>query len=321
MAIVQQSKLMNSRTQGITFWERAKNDLIKNKILYLLVSPVILFYLLFNYAPMYGVIIAFQRFEPSLGLFSSDWVGLNNFIDFFNNIYFWRVLKNTLSISISSLVFGFPAPIILALLIYEITNKKFIKTVQTITYLPHFISLVVVAGLIKDFTSSNGIITQLFGMLGRDQSAMLTDKHLFLPIYVLSNIWQEVGWGSIIYFAALTGINTELYEACRIDGGGRIRQMWTVTLPGILPTIIILLILRMGGMLNVGYEKIILLYNETIYETADVISSFVYRVGLQQQNWSFATAVGLFNSVINIMLLVTANYISKRFTDSESTLW
>lgn len=304
-----------------SFWQRAINDVKKNKVLYLIVSPVVLFYVLFCYVPMYGVLIAFQRFEPALGVFGSDWVGFDNFKDFFTNIYFWRVLRNTLTISLNSIIFGFPAPIILALSIYELTAKRFVKTVQTVTYLPYFISVVVVVGLIKDFTSSSGIITQFFSMFGMPMQSMLMDKSLFVPIFIISDIWQGIGWGSIIYLAALTSINTELYEACRIDGGGRIRQLITVTLPGIMPTIVILLILRLGGILSVGYEKIILMYNEATFETADVISSFVYRAGLQERNWSFATSVGLFNSVINIMVLVGANYLSRKLTDSEASLW
>ena len=207
----------------------------------------------------------------------------------------------------------------LALLINEFTSKKFVKTIQTVTYLPHFISLVVVCGMIKDFTNADGIITQIATFFGGENMSMLMDPDKFVPVYVISDIWQGVGWGSIIYIAALSGIDSELYEACEIDGGGRLRQVWHITLPGILPTIVIMLILRLGGILNVGYEKIILLYNPSIYETADVISSFVYRKGLQELNWSYATAVGLFNSVINILFLLATNFISRKVT--ETSLW
>ena len=299
--------------------KRLQKDLVKNKMLYLLVLPVIIFYIMFCYVPMYGVIIAFQDYDPASGFLGSAFVGLQNFRDFFSSVYFWRILKNTLVISISTLVFGFPAPILLALFINELTNKKFVKTVQTATYLPHFISLVVVCGMIKDFTNADGIITGFLALFGRDRMSLLMDPKMFVPVYVISNIWQEIGWGSIIYFAALAGIDAELYEACRIDGGGRLRQAWHITLPGILPTIVILLILRIGGILNVGYEKIILLYNQTTYVTADVISSFVYRKGLQEYNWSYGTAVGIFNSVINIMFLLGSNYLSRRLT--ETSLW
>ena len=299
--------------------KRLRKDLIKNKALYLLVLPVIVFYIMFCYVPMYGVIIAFQDYDPALGVLGSPFVGFQNFQDFFSSVYFWRILKNTVVISLSTLVFGFPAPILLALLINELSNKKFVKTVQTVTYLPHFISLVVVCGMIKDFTNANGIITDILTLFGRDRMSLLMEPSMFVPVYVISNIWQEVGWGSIIYFAALSSIDSELYEACRIDGGGRLRQAWHITLPGILPTIIILLILRIGGILNVGYEKIILLYNQTTYITADVISSFVYRKGLQEYNWSYGTAVGIFNSIINIIFLLASNYLSRRLT--ETSLW
>lgn len=299
--------------------KRLRKDLIKNKALYFLVLPVIVFYIMFCYVPMYGVIIAFQDYDPALGVLGSPFVGFQNFQDFFSSVYFWRILKNTVVISLSTLVFGFPAPILLALLINELSNKKFVKTVQTVTYLPHFISLVVVCGMIKDFTNANGIITDILTLFGRDRMSLLMEPSMFVPVYVISNIWQEVGWGSIIYFAALSSIDSELYEACRIDGGGRLRQAWHITLPGILPTIVILLILRIGGILNVGYEKIILLYNQTTYVTADVISSFVYRKGLQEYNWSYGTAVGIFNSIINIIFLLASNYLSRRLT--ETSLW
>lgn len=302
-----------------SFGERLRRDWVKNWTLYLLVLPVVAFFLIFCYWPMYGITIAFQNYDPALGYLGSPWVGLKNFTDFFGSIYFFRVLKNTLVISLSNILFGFPAPIILALLINEISNKYFVKSVQTITYLPHFISLVVVCGMIKSFTNTNGIITQLVAQFTGDHTSLLMKPEAFVPVYVISDIWQGVGWGAIIYIAALSGIDSELYEACEIDGGGRLRQMWHVTLPGILPTIIIMLILRMGGVLNVGSEKIILLYNASTYKTADVISSFVYRKGLQEFNWSYGTAVGVFNSVINVIFLVATNYISRKTTDSA--LW
>lgn len=306
-------------TKKTTFGRELKADLRRNYVLYLMVLPVVVFYIVFHYVPMYGVIIAFKDYDPGWGIMESAWVGFKNFTDFFKNVYFWRLMRNTLSISLASLIFGFPAPIIFALLINEVRNKYFSKTIKTVTYLPHFISLVVVCGMIKDFTGANGIITQLCMKFGAPNKAMLSDENLFLPIYVISDIWQNIGWDSIIYVAALTGINQELYEACSIDGGGRWRQTLHVTLPGILPTIIIMLILRMGGILSVGYEKIILLYNESIYSTADVISSYVYRKGLVEANYSFATAVGLFNAVVNIIFLVAANKISRKITDSS--LW
>lgn len=294
-------------------------DFKKNRCVYLMVLPVLLYYIIFCYVPMYGAVIAFKEFDPAAGIMGSPWVGLKHFNDFFQSYYFWRIIKNTIVISVNNLLFGFPAPIILALLINELRIKVFAKTVQTLTYLPHFISLVVVCGIIKDFTASDGIINYIIGFFGVQTSNMLNNAKLFVPIYVISDIWQGVGWGSIIYLAALTGIDSQIYEASKIDGAGRWKQTLHITLPGIAPTIIIMLILRMGNMLNVGYEKIILLYSPLIYDTADVISTFVYRKGLQEYNFSFSTAVGLFNSVINFILLITTNWISKKM--NETSLW
>ena len=302
-----------------TLMNTIKKDIKKNYLLYYMILPVIAFYILFHYVPMYGAIIAFKNFTPSMGILNSPWVGFEHFINFFNSYHFARVLKNTLNISILTLIFEFPAPIILALLINELRNKIFTRTVQTISYLPHFISTVVIVGMIKDFTSLDGVINDILVMFGGERSPMLSKPELFVPIYVVSEIWQRIGWGSIIYLAALSGISPELYEAARIDGAGRWRQTLNITIPGIMPTIVILLILRMGTVLNVGFEKIILLYNPTTYETADVISSLVYRRGMQNFDYSFSAAVGLFNSVINFALLVVANFISRKV--NETSLW
>jgi putative aldouronate transport system permease protein len=268
---------------------------------------------------MYGAIIAFKDFSPIKGILGSPWVGLKHFYDFFVSYYFWRIVKNTMVISISSLIFGFPAPIIFALLINELRSKLFSRTVQTITYMPHFISLVVVCGLIREFTTDTGIINYLVGLFGGDRVTMLNKPELFVPIYVTSGIWQEIGFGSIIYIASIAGIDQQLYEAATIDGAGRWRQIWNVTLPGIMHTIVILLILRIGSIMNVGFEKIILLYNPVTYETSDVISTFVYRRGLLEFSFSLSAAVGLFNSVINGFLLIGANWFGKKF--NETSLW
>ena len=302
-----------------TFSYKLKKDFKEYKEVYIMLVPVILFYLIFCYKPMYGAIIAFKEFVPIKGIMGSPWVGVKNFADFFQGEFFFRTLKNTLSISLSSLVWGFPAPIILALLINELKSKAFTKVVQTITYLPYFVSIVVICGMIKDFVSYKGIITNIAVIFGFHQANMLQDSSLFLPIYVISDIWQSVGWGSIIYLAALMGISQDLYEAATIDGANRWKQTLNITIPGIVPTIMVLLILRMGGLLSVGFEKIILLYNPAIYETSDVISSFVYRKGMLEQSWSYSTAVGLFNSVINFILIISANKLSRKF--SETSIW
>jgi putative aldouronate transport system permease protein len=302
-----------------TFKERVKKDFKKNKELYLLVLPVVIFYIIFSYKPMYGIIIAFKNFNPSKGILGSDWVGFKYFIDFFNGIYFGRLIKNTLTISLSSLIFGFPAPIILALLINELKSKWFSRTVQTISYIPHFVSLIVVCGMIVDFSAIGGVVSSLVGFFTGKEENLLTAANYFVPIYVSTNIWKEIGFSSIIYIAALMGIDQQLYEAAQIDGANKWKQLLNVTLPGIAPMITIMFILAMGGLLNVGFEKIILLYNPMTYSTADVISSFVYRRGLLEFNFGYSTAVGLFNTIINFVLIILTNKISKKI--NETSLW
>jgi putative aldouronate transport system permease protein len=323
MALANMGKLKKQKKEkyGVSW----RKDFRKNWSLYLLGLPVIAYFAIFHYLPMYGVIIAFKDFNMRAGMsffqstIQSDWVGMKHFIDFFNSYYFWTILRNTLVISISTLVFSFPIPIIFALLINEIKNNKFSSFVKTISYLPHFISLVVICGMVKQFVDQNGIVTQLLSTFGVANQNMLNNPDYFVPIYVISNIWQTLGWDSIIYIAAIAGVDMELYEAAKIDGANRWKQTIHITVPSILPTIILLLIMQVGKILNVGYEKIILLYNPVTYETADVISSFVYRKGLIDGSWSYSTAVGIFTSVINLILLCTSNFISKRV--SETSLW
>lgn len=308
-----------SKPKSNNFGARVKKDLIRNKYIYLMAIPMLLYYLIFHYRPMYGAIIAFKDFNPMKGILGSPWVGFTHFISFFEGAYFGRVLRNTLLINIYGLLFGFPAPIILALCLNEIQNKIFKRTVQTISYLPHFVSLMVICGIIVNFTSRNGLINHIIAFFGGERVNLLSRPEYFRPIYIISDIWQSVGWGSIIYLAALSGIDVEQYEAARIDGASRWQKIWHISIPGIMPTIVILLILRMGNMMNVGFEKIILLYNPGTYETADVISSYVYRKGLMEFSFSFSSAVGLFNSVINFTLLLCANWISRRV--NETSLW
>ena len=296
-----------------------KNDLVKYAGLYLMVLPVVLYYVIFAYKPMYGMIIAFKEIRPLLGIMGSEWVGLQHFKDFFESYYFTRILKNTLVISISSIIFSFPAPIIFALLLNELKNLKLKKITQTISYMPHFISMVVVAGMINIFVQANGPVTSILAKFGVENISLLTKPEYFVPVYVISGIWQGIGWGAIIYLSALTGIDQELYEAAKIDGANRWKQTIYITLPGISQTIIIMLLLRLGNIMSVGHEKIILLYNEGIYETADVISTFVYRRGLVNFEWSYSTAVGIFNSVINFIVVLIFNKLSKKVT--EVGLW
>ena len=311
--------LSKNREKSAGFFSRLGTDLKKHKVLYLMILPALIYYAIFCYKPMYGAIIAFKDYSPAAGIMGSPWVGWKHFEMFFSNPDFVRILTNTLTISISTLVFGFPAPIILALLFNELVSKRFKKIAQTVSYLPHFISLVVVCGLIKQFVSTGGIIHQMYEAIAGTSPGLLSIKEAFVPIYVLSGIWQEVGWGSIIYLAALSGIDQSLYEAARIDGVNKWKEIIHITIPGIMPTIITMLILKVGQLLNVGNEKIILLYNPAIYETSDIISSYVYRVGITNQSWSYSTAVGLFNSIINFILVIAANSISKKYT--ETSLW
>jgi len=314
--------MKSSRLQPVTGHGRAaeiRRDFRKNRIIYLLALLGIAYYVIFNYWPMYGAIIAFKTYKPSLGIWGSPWIGLDNFISFFKSVYFVRLVRNTVTISVLELIFSFPAPIILALLLNEIRSRYFKQFVQTVTYIPHFISIIVVCGMIMDFFSYNGLINNIIVALGGKPTIFLLDPKYFRPIYVGSGIWQSVGWGTIIYLAALSNIDMELYDAAMVDGAGRLRQAWHVTLPGIIPTIMILLILRIGNLMSVGYEKILLLYNANTYETADVISTYVYRRGLLNGDYSFASAVGLFNSVINFSLLLFSNKLSGKLT--ESSLW
>ncbi len=302
------------------YWVRFKEDMKRNWKLYLIVLPVMLYYFIFCYGPMYGAIIAFKDFSPIKGILGSEWVGFKHFMDFFNSSDFGRLMYNTLNISITSLVVSFPAPIILALLLNEIKTTWWKKTIQTISYMPHFVSLVVICGILRSFVSQNGIVTVLLSSLGLVPRAdLLGFKDYFVPIYIISGLWKEIGWNSILYLAALTAINQELYEAAAVDGAGRIRQLFVVTLPGILPTVVVMLILRVGQIMSVGFEKIILLYNPLTYETADVISSYVYRRGLMEFNYSYSTAVGLFNAAVNIILVTSANKISKKV--NNMSIW
>ena len=296
-----------------------RKDMQRNWSLYILVLPVVLFYALFAYKPMYGALIAFKEYTPGRGFSRSPWVGFVHFARFFSSPYFFRLIRNTFLISFYNLIFGFPAPIILALLLNEVRHSVYKRTIQTITYLPHFISIMVIAGLITNFSLSTGLFNDIIQFFGGKRLPLLQQPGLYRTIYVSSDIWQGIGWGTIIYLSALSGVDPQLYEAAMIDGAGRFRQLINVTLPSITPTIVILLILRIGNLLSVGYEKTILLYNPATYETADIISTYVYRVGLLEQNWSYSTAIGLFNSAINFTLLIMANRMSRKL--SETSLW
>ena len=299
--------------------QRLSRQVVANRWVYGMLAPVLGYYLIFHYGPMYGAVIAFKDFIPSKGVLGSPWVGFQWFDEFFRSFYFWRLLRNTLLISIYSIVYGFPIPIIFALLLNDLTNQRLKKTVQTVTYLPHFISTVVVVGMINIFADRSGPVNDLIEALGGERIAFMNEAAWFRPLYVGSGIWQEFGWSSVIYLAALASIDPALYEAAHMDGASRWVQRLHITLPGIAPTIIVLLILRVGRMMAVGFEKILIMYNPLTYDTADVISTFVYRQGLLEMNYSYSAAVGLFNSVINFVLLVSVNRMSRSL--SETSLW
>lgn len=297
-----------------------KRDLKINKALYLMVIPIIIYYIVFSYIPMSGIIMAFKDYKPAFGIFGSPWAdnyGFEHFIDFINNPFFARLIRNTVMISIYSLIFGFPAPIILALILNEIRFKKLKRTVQTISYFPHFISTVVVCGLLTSFCYTDGLFNTLREMAGLNRESLLQLPKYFRGIYIGSGIWQAVGWSSIMYIAAIAGVDTQQYEAAALDGAGRLQRIWHITLPGIKQTVIILFILQMGKVLSVGSEKILLLYNESTYEVADVISTYVYRKGLLDGDYSYSTAVNLFESVISFTLVFVVNKICSKLSDSS----
>ncbi|MDR3144914.1 MAG: ABC transporter permease subunit [Treponema sp.] len=303
---------MNARAGG-------KNNVLKilnrDKMLLLLALPATLYFLVFHYVPMIGAVIAFQNFRPGAGLFDSSFVGLRWFKEFFSSIFFVRLVKNTFLLNFYMLIFAFPVPIIFALMLCEVKDGPFRRTVQAISFMPHFISIVVVVGILQNFLSiTDGVINQLRVFMNLQPIGFLEDPAYFRTVYVASGVWQEFGWNSIIYIAAIAGISPQLYEAARIDGCSRFRQMIHVTLPGIMPATVTLLILHLGKMMSVGFEKIILMYNPSTYSVADVISTYVYRRGIVDMQFSYAASVDLFNSVINLALLLLVNRISRRRT-------
>lgn len=292
----------------------------KDRVLILMVLPVVIHFLIFKYYPMYGNIIAFKNYSPVLGINGSHWAGLKYFEQFFNSPYFFRVIRNTVLISLYSLLWGFPIPVIFALLTNELRNGAYRRVVQSLSYIPYFISTVVVSGMLFNFLSpSTGIVNTVIRAFGGEPVHFLMEPDWFRTVFIASGIWQGFGWSSIVYIAALAGVSPELYEAATMDGAGRLQKIWHVSIPSILPTIVITLILNIGSFMSVGYEKIILLYNPVTMEVADVISSYVYRVGLVESNTSLGAAVGLFNAAINLVLVWSANRVARRI--SNVSLW
>lgn len=288
--------------------------------LYLMLLIPIAWYLVFHYGPLYGLQIAFKNFSPAKGIGASAWVGLDHFQRFIGSYYFWRLLWNTISINLFTLFFAFPIPVLLALIVTEIRNKAYSKIVQNITYIPHFISVVVMVGMLMVFLSPRGgPVNTIIEAIGGEPVRFLDSAGWFKSIFIGSNIWQNMGWQSIIYIAALSGVNPQLFEAAKIDGASRLRRIWHVSIPGILPVIVILLILDVGHFMSVGFEKILLMQNNLNLESSDVISTFVYSTGILKGEYSYTAAIGLFNSFVNLMLLILVNRFARK--KAETSLW
>ena len=286
--------------------------------LYSLLIPGVVFIFIFCYVPMYGAQIAFRDFSFRKGYWGSEWVGMKHFARYVTSSNFWPLMGNTLGISVYSLLAGFPIPVLLAFLLNELRSQKYKKTVQMVTYIPHFISTVAICSMITLFMDrSTGVINRLIVLMGGEAKAFLAEPRYFKTIYVLTGVWQEMGWGTIIYLAALSAVDPQMMEAATIDGANRLQKIWYINLPSIWPTICVMLILQIGSMLNVGYEKILLLQNNLNMEASDVISTYVYRLGIKDAQYSYTTAIGLFNSVVNVVLLLTSNWTIKRLSGTS----
>ena len=313
---------MNRRLERMNQTPRKKlrRRVLERWQLYLMIAPALVYLIIFAYKPMYGVLIAFKQYYMKKGVWGSPWVGLSNFRRLFSNYWFPIILKNTLTLSVLSLLIGFPIPILLALMVNEVGNPVLKKTFQTVSYAPHFISTVVVCGIITLFLSPTiGVVNQIIVALGGSKIAFLQQPNLFKWVYVISGLWQSSGWNAIIYFAALSGVDKQLLEAAEIDGANRIQRVIHINLPVLVPTIMVLFILSCGSLLNVGYEKTYLLQNPTNLTGSEIISTYVYKMGLEKTDFSFSTAAGLFNSAVNCVILVATNAVSRRLT--KSSLW
>lgn len=315
----QKNVLAASAGSSKSFMKRVCKDIRKNWMVYLIALPALLYFFIYCYKPMLGLVIAFKDYKVSGTIWDAEWVGFKHFTNFFSSYYFGRLLKNTLLLSLETLIWGFPIPIIFALIINEMKNIRFKKIAQSITYIPHFISVIVICGLIIDFTSMDGLINTIIVFFGGEAINFLSKPEWFRTVYVVSDIWQTFGWNSIVFIAALTGIDESLYEAARMDGANRLQRILYISIPGILPTIVTVLLMRLGAVMSMGFEKVFNLYNPATYSTADIISTYVYRQGILGANYSSSTAIGLFNAIINLILVLMANKVSKRL--SETGLW
>ncbi|TYP79326.1 ABC transporter permease [Paenibacillus methanolicus] len=292
----------------------------RDRAFLVLLAPALIFYILFRYVPMFGIIVSFKDYNLFSGIWKSEWVGLRYYKMFFDNPDAFNIIRNTFLLGLYKIIFGFPAPIILALLLNELKMKRYKRFVQTVSYMPHFLSPVVVAGiLVMILSPSTGFVNQIIQDMGFEPINFLQKADWFRTIYVSSEVWQEIGWGSILYLAALTSIDPQLYEAARMDGANRWRQMWHVSIPGIMPAIVILFILQIGKIMELGFDKVFLLSNAATYETADIISTYVYRMGITSANFSYATAIDLFMGIIGLIFVYSANVISRKLGDTS--LW
>jgi putative aldouronate transport system permease protein len=296
-----------------------KRVLIRDRHLYLMMLLPAIYFLIFAYIPMYGLTLAFKKFDIEKGVLGSPWVGLQYFREFFGNPYSYKLIVNTVMLRLWHLGFGFPAPIVLAILLNEIRRERFKRLVQTASYLPHFISLVVVCGMVVSFLSSDGILNQIVKALGGQPQLWMQLPQYFRPIWLISGIWQDAGWTSVIYLAALTAISPELYEAAVVDGASRWQRIQHITIPGIMPTVTIMFLLRVGQLLTVDFQKVLLLYTPTTYETADILGTYIFRRGILSADFSFATAVGLFQALVGLVFIVGANWLAKKA--GQSGLW
>lgn len=316
MKQVTAEKIAISNTQP-NKWSLIGKRLKRDKWLYFLLTPGVLYFVIFKYVPMWGILLAFKNYQPFLGFMKSDWVGLDHFQMFFQNIEFTMLLRNTLVLSLYSLVFSFPAPILLALLLNEVRISWYKRSVQTLVYVPHFISMVIVASLTYILlTTEGGTINELIYQFTGNKIAFLTDPGWFRPMIIIQTIWKECGWGTVIFLAALAGVDVEQYEAAIVDGANRWRQTWHITLPSIRSTVVILLILRMGNIMDNGFEQIYLMMNALNRQVAEVFDTYVYMVGITQGAFSYSTAVGLFKSVIGVTLVLGTNWLAKKFGES-----
>ncbi|WP_298471586.1 ABC transporter permease subunit [Psychrobacillus sp. FSL K6-4046] len=316
---INETKAKHGVVPKVSRFAKIKRNFLKSWQLYVFLLPALLYFLIFHYVPMYGVQIAFKNFMANQGIWGSPWIGFDHFTRFFDSYYFWRLIKNTIILSLYQLLL-FPLPIILALSLNELKNGAFKKWAQTLTYAPHFISVVVVVGMIVIFLDpANGLVNQIITLFGGEKIRFLDEASWFRHIFVWSGVWQTLGWSSIIYLAALAGINPELHEAAEVDGASKLQRILHINIPGIFPTIVVLLILNIGSFMSVGFEKVLLLQNSLNSETSDVIQTYVYQAGLLEGQYSFAAAIGLFDSIINIALLITFNYVARK--TSNNSLW